>query len=227
MRLLFVAADAMEFSGLLPRLRDVEKVPLRLDWVRSGRLGEDEVLLVANGVGRERAGEATEQGWLQLRPDAVISTGFCGALDDRLRVADIVSATSVNATPAQRLTGSRPCHHGAVRSIDRVASTAAEKAELRSSGACAVEMEAAAVSEKAEAKGVPFYCVRAVTDLAGEDMANDFNAALRCDGHFDTMVILTGVMRRPAVRLPELLRLRKRCIEAARGLGDFFADCRF
>jgi len=83
------------------------------------------------------------------------------------------------------------------------------------------------VAARAEARGLPFYCVRAVTDLAGEDMANDFNMALRPDGHFDTMLILRGTLRHPLVRLPELLRLRNRCARAACVLGEFIADCRF
>jgi hypothetical protein len=90
-----------------------------------------------------------------------------------------------------------------------------------------VEMEAAAVAERAEAHGTAFSCVRSVTDLAGEDLENDFNSALRPDGRFATIQVLTGALRQPAVRLPELLRLRNRCALAAMSLGDFFADCRF
>jgi nucleoside phosphorylase len=108
-----------------------------------------------------------------------------------------------------------------------VAQTAAEKRRLRSGGGSVVEMEAAGVADRAAARGVPFYCVRVVTDLAGEDMANDFNRALRPDGHFATMSILRDTLRNPLVRLPELLRLRNRCVRAARVLGDFIADCRF
>jgi len=88
-------------------------------------------------------------------------------------------------------------------------------------------MEAGAVAERAEAHGLPFYCIKVVTDLASEDMANDFNSALRSDGHFDTMVILRSSLRQPLVRIPELIRLRKRCARAARVLGEFIADCRF
>jgi hypothetical protein len=88
-------------------------------------------------------------------------------------------------------------------------------------------MEAGGVAERAQARDVPFYCVRVVTDLADEDMANNFNQALRPDGHFATINILRGALRNPLVRLPELLRLRNRCIRAAGELGDFIADCRF
>ena len=121
----------------------------------------------------------------------------------------------------------RAHHIGVVCSIDHVAQSAAEKRQLRAGGASAVEMEAGGVAARAAAHGLPFYCVRVVTDLAGEEMANDFNAALRPDGHFATMRILQSALRHPLTRLPELLRLRSRCVRAARALGDFFADCRF
>lgn len=90
-----------------------------------------------------------------------------------------------------------------------------------------MEMEAAGVAERAATRGLPFYCIRVVTDLAGEDMANDLNGALRPDGHFATMLILRGAVSHPWARLPELIRLRRRSVRAACVLGDFVADCRF
>jgi purine-nucleoside phosphorylase len=120
-----------------------------------------------------------------------------------------------------------PHRAGAICSIDHVASTAAEKSTLHATGAIAVEMEAAGVAQRARTLGLPFFCIKSVTDLAGETMANDFNAVLRSDGHFDTMKILALGLRRPWVRFPELVRFRQRCLLAARSLGEFIADCRF
>jgi adenosylhomocysteine nucleosidase len=118
-------------------------------------------------------------------------------------------------------------HKGVVCSVDHVVQTAEEKAGLAASGASAVEMEAAGVAERAAAHRLPFCCVKAVTDLGNETLANDFNRALREDGHFDTIVLLRGTLRQPLVRIRELLRLRERCVRAANMLGDFFADLRF
>jgi len=202
-----------------------------LDWARLTPLGGHELLLVANGAGARRAASAVDAAADVFQPDAVISTGFCGALDPQLGVADVVVGTSVVAAdrsyPALPVSSSTAHQSGVVCSIDRIAQTAEEKCRLRASGAMVVEMEAAGVAARAQARALPFYCVRAVTDLAGETMANDFNAALRADGHFDTMVILRDTLRRPLARLPELCRLRQRSVRAARVLGDFFADCRF
>lgn len=219
MKLLVVAADRMEFAGIVARAGACES---------HVRLGGHELHLFAGGVGARCAAAAAEAG-LALHPDAVVSTGFCGALDPAMQIADIVVATSV-ATPdgsrytARTVPGGSNC---VVCSLDHVVQTAAEKHSLASRGFGVVEMEAAGVASRALAASLPFYCIRAVSDLADEDMANDFNRVLTPDGHFDTMKLLRSAVRRPLVRIPELLRLRKRCVRAAHALGDFFADCRF
>ena len=237
MRLLFVASDPMEYAGILARSADPRPARLAnvanvaVDWARSARLGSHTALFVANGAGSIRAATALGTAVAGFQPDAVVSTGFCGALDAELAIADVVVGTWVSdgarRYPLRPVTSGPPHRTGAICSIGHVAQTAVEKARLHASGAIAVEMEAAGVAGRAEEFDLPVYCVRTVTDLAGEDMANDFNGALRPDGHFDTMYILRSALRHPWTRVPELMRLRQRCVRAARVLGDFIADCRF
>ena len=219
MKLLVVAADRMEFAGIVARAGTCES---------NVQLCGNELHLVAGGVGARCAVAAVDAG-LSFHPDAVVSTGFCGSLDPRLQIADIVVATYVGTLDGMRY-AARAASGGANRavcSLDHVVQTAAEKRSLALQGFGAVEMEAAGVAARAQAADLPFYCIRAVSDLAEEDMANDFNRVLTPDGHFDTMKLLRSAVRRPLVRIPELLRLRKRCVRAAHALGDFFADCRF
>jgi adenosylhomocysteine nucleosidase len=202
-----------------------------VDWARLGKIRGHEVLLIANGVGRQRAASAVAEGCGSFEPERVVSFGFCGALDPRLAPGAVVVGTCV-AEGGRRfaglpVTGKAPFTEGIVCSIDHVACTAEEKRRLRAEGGSVVEMEAGGVAERAEALGLPFSCIRAVTDLASEDMANDFNRALRSDGHFDTMRIFGDALRQPATRVPELIRLLRRSSRAARALGDFLVDCRF
>jgi len=218
-RLLLVASDPREFAGIRRRCRS--RGP-------EARLAGHQLRLAARGVG-ERCAAAAVDDALDFRPEALVSTGFCGALDSRLRIADIVVAREVRATdgrcyPARTVPGAMHC---ALCTLDHVARLAEEKRQLAACGFGAVDMEAAGVAARALALGLPFYCIRAVTDLAMEDMVNDFNRALTPDGHFDTMKLLRDACRSPLARIPELLRLRKRSVRAARALGDFFADCRF
>jgi adenosylhomocysteine nucleosidase len=226
MRLLFVAADPMEFRGMLARASEVRRSNAPAQFGREARLAGHEALLVADGMGWKRAARAVAAGDA-FRPEAVVSTGFCGALDERLAIADVVSATRVVGDGREHLTCPAGSRTGVIVSIDHVAQTALEKKKLRETGAVAVEMEAAAVARAAAERGIPFYCIRAVTDLAGETMANDFNGALREDGHLDTINVLRGALCRPTTRIPELLRLKRRCVRAAEALGEFFVGCRF
>lgn len=227
MKILFVAADAMEFRGLLSHAGEARQEAARVDFARLARIGRHEAMLVANGAGWERAGAAVAAGD-GFGAEAVVSTGFCGALDPALGIADVVAGTEVAGAgrtyPCRPVAGPR---RGLIVSLDHVVQTGAEKRKLAEQGGLAVEMEAAAVAEAAEKRRIPFYCIRVVTDLACENLNNDFNGALRADGHFDTMFILRGALRRPTVRFPELLRLRRRCVRAAQALGDFIVGCRF
>jgi adenosylhomocysteine nucleosidase len=221
----------MEYRGILNRMeaRSTGHMPVR--WCRAGRLNGHELVLAANGVGWQRAAAAVDAAWTRSRPEAVISTGFCGGLDPQLQVGDVVVGTRVRDAgreyAAQPVSCAKSHVAGVVCSVDHVVQTAEEKRALHAKGNTAVEMEAAGVASRAEALGAGFFCIRAVTDVAGEDLANDYNRALRPDGQFDTMRIFRYVLTRPAARLPELFRLRQNCALAAQTLGEFFADCRF
>jgi len=230
MKLLLIASDRMELQGLLRRCEQARRADLSVDWSRMARLGSHDVLLAANGVGTRRAAAAVDAASAIFAADAIVNLGFCGALEPELGVADIVVATGI-ATAHGRFAAHQPAEApahlaGTVCSLDHVARTAEEKRDLHAAGWIAVEMEAAGVAARAEALDRPFYCIKAVTDLAGESMANDFNSALS-DGHFDTIKVLRSSLRHPSVRLPELFRLRKRGLRASKVLGDFVADCRF
>jgi len=195
-------------------------------------------------------------------PEAIVSMGFCGALDPALVIGDVFVATRIACANQRKGRASRatiertePQNHsgagrpfcavpgenlevclprtdaahstGVLASIDHVAQTAAEKASLRASGASAVEMEAAGVAERAAAYGVPLFCVKSVTDTAGENFTIDFNQALLSGGHFGTIRILRSALGNPGAAFPELIRLRHSCRIAARKLGEFIVACRF
>lgn len=228
---MLVGAEAREFSGVLKFCRKVRPLGWPVRWSRVALMNGREVLLAANGAGAARAAAAVEAAHAAGNLDLICSMGFCGALEDNMRIGDIFVAERVQADGAEYAAAkpetSRPHHTGVLASIHHVAQTADEKAALRRRGASAVEMEAAGAAATAAGFGLPFYCVRSVTDLAGESFRLDLNSALRSDGKFATMQLIAASCRRPLTLLPELLRLGRRSYTAARTLGEFLADCRF
>jgi adenosylhomocysteine nucleosidase len=167
----------------------------------------------------------------QCHPDAVIWTGYCGALDRELAAGELFVAVRVQADDAVfaaafPAAAGRGWKTGTLVSFDRVIGVA-EKVRLRETGAAAVDMEAGALALAAKRAGVRFYCIRAVLDRAEEEFDLDFNTLRGADGRFSRLKILKAALARPLVRLPELLRIESRGRKATRALGDFFANCVF
>jgi adenosylhomocysteine nucleosidase len=174
--------------------------------------------LVANGPGEELVKQALKN---RKAVTGIISIGFCGALDPALKIGDIVIS-------GERPITKHPFVAGVLYTSTRVAVTAKEKSALRqSTGAIAVDMEAATVERIAHEWGVPFRCVRVVSDTASEDMPLDFNQYRNAAGRFDLQRIILRAISSPFTVIPALLRLNENCRNASRKLGEFFADCRF
>jgi nucleoside phosphorylase len=237
--LLFIAADPRECTGWVSHWEAVHPVSLPVNWARAGRWKGRDVMAIASGAGAERAFAAVI---VASKPSAVCNIGFCGALDESLHVGDVVVALGVRDGSVMDETSIRTRIYetlvpgvgnveavlsGGIVSIHHIARTAAEKRNLRATGASIVDMEAAGVARAAEDLGLPFYCIRAVSDLAGEDFENDFDAALGPDGRFSIMRLLRGALASPRKRFGELIRLQQRTALASKNLGDFLADCTF
>jgi adenosylhomocysteine nucleosidase len=227
-----VAAEAREFSGVLRHAERVEKLDWPLDFARKVWLNGRVAVLVANGPGPKLAVEAVDRLRKQEEIAALVSTGFCGALDPSLQPCDIFVATEVISAQANHVavepaSSNHSAKTGKLLSNDRVVVTQSEKTELRSTGADAVEMEAAAVAERAREWNVPFYCIRVITDTAAESFPLDFNRMRDSEGRFSRARIIAAACKRPGVVFPELIKLNRRCNDAAKALGDFIAGCRF
>jgi hypothetical protein len=228
MELAFIAAEPREFSGFLPHVGNPTPTKLPVHWSRRATWKNRTVLLIANGAGPTQSAEAAA---VCDSSAAIINIGFCGALDSELRIGDVIVADKVffstQMFDCRSVSTSASFRHGAICSSARIAATAKEKENLRQSGAVAVEMEAGGIIPYARDRGLPFFCVRAVSDLAGESFANDFNAALGPDGRFRIGRLIGSALMQPHTRFPELIRLKQRCDLAAVKLGDFLDSCSF
>jgi adenosylhomocysteine nucleosidase len=112
-------------------------------------------------------------------------------------------------------------------SVGRVAATVDEKRGLAvATGAGVVEMEAAGVAAEAVRAGLPFYCLRAVSDGLEEELPMDFNRYRDSKGRFSRLRIAAACALRPWA-VPALLRFDRQCRGAAGILGDYLVHARF
>jgi adenosylhomocysteine nucleosidase len=226
--LLFIAAEPREFSGFLRHITNLAPTALPVHWSRRGSWKQHDVVLIANGAGPDQSAAAARA---FDSPAAIISTGFCGALDSELKIGDVIVADrvffSTQMFDCRPVTTSESFRHGAICSSARIVATAKEKEQLHRSGAIAVEMEAGGIAPYAQDRGLPLFCIRAVSDLADESFSNDFNAALGPDGRYRVGQLIGSALMRPHRRFPELMRLKQRCDRAAERLGTFLDSCSF
>ena len=226
-----VAAEAREFAGLRRRAEECTAVA---DW-QSGQAwvaqaGGLRWLLAANGPGGRLAGLATAEALRKARTAGVVSVGLCGALDDRFEAGTVVQAGEVmdrrgGRWAAGRVQGGAPTVR--VLSLDRVAVSRAEKRQLGAeSGAGIIEMEAAAVAAQAAEAGVPFYCLKAVSDGGDEELPMDFNRYRDGAGRFSRVRIGAACGLRPWLA-PGLLRFDRQCRRCIDRLGEYLVHARF
>jgi adenosylhomocysteine nucleosidase len=241
MAILYIAAEASELQPFAARLTGRRPLKWPLDYAQEGILDGRRILLAANGAGPKLATRALEIAIRAISAadlqssvlEAVFCVGFCGALQPDLREGQIVVATEIKAPgstevfPAWKVEAEQAFVSGTFVSQDRVAAAAVEKAELRDRfGAIAVEMEAFGVAARAKRAGLPFCCIKAVSDRADESFGIDVNRTRSPDGRISRVKIVLQGVARPSL-IPELFRLKRRADLAAGALGDFLVSCRF
>ncbi len=231
--LLLVAADWREFRPLCGLEGRFAPCEIGLRWAAWGALNGKLALLAAHGPGRENARQAVQVACAQFAVSAVVSTGAAGALDPDLRVGDTFLPSLVIEFRSQveyavRLPAFCPegARRGRLLTVDTVVQDADSKADLRESGADAVDMEASAVAAEAEVRGLPCYCVRAISDEAETSFPLDFNRARRGDGTFSGWELMAQAAVQPS-SWKELWALRRDAEVAFQALGNFLQGCEF
>jgi adenosylhomocysteine nucleosidase len=172
-------------------------------------------VLVCGGIGAEAARRACEAAIKLYQPSLVISAGFAGALDPELDVGRMLTPRVViDANDGSRTeVGSG---NGVLVSFNAVAD-AKQKVKLgKAYGADAVDMEAAAVARGADAHGLPFVAVKAISDDAGFEMPA-LDKFIARDGQFQAGRFVLFAAVRPWL-WPGVIRLRANTQKASSAL---------
>jgi len=202
-RVAVIAALPGELQPLVRGWRHESRRGVEL-WRR--RRGETEWIAACAGAGQDAALRA----WTEIARtgviDAAISTGWAGALRAGLaagrvyQLAGVVDARTGErfatdhlrrrAAPAGVESADAGLHPGSPENdavwlvtCERVANREDKPRLATAHGAGLVDMEAAAVARAAGARGIPFHCVKGVSD-GPEDRLPDFNRFISADGTF-------------------------------------------
>ncbi len=232
-RVAVVAAMEEEIHSLRQRLSDVERVALSAGSAVRGRLGSEEVLLMATGEGAV----AAEKGLSALLSDrnieALLVVGVAGAISPDLAVGDLVVVDSVrdergeislpDPSLLQRALALETVVRGGVVSVDRIVVEASAKQALWQSVGGGpfqvVDLESATYARLAAGKGIPYVVLRAVSDAASESLPLDFNEFRRPDGSINRGKVARHLIFHPQLVGP-LKSLRTRLRECSVSMAD-------
>jgi adenosylhomocysteine nucleosidase len=183
----------------------------------SRNLRNDSVRVVVSGMGPRNAERVVRAATIAHKPAAVLTCGFAGALDPQLTIADIVfQTTDAHLAALAQEAGGRAVK---IHCATGVAVSARDKAQLRQeTGADAVEMESGVIHKLCESAGIPCATVRAISDIAAEDLPLDFNALMTADDKLSSPRLALCIAKRPQ-KIPALMRLGKNSALAARKLS--------
>src|SRR5215475_4786470 len=154
-----------------------------------------ESALICSGIGPEAARRVATTVIQELRAQRVVSVGFAGALDPGLKVGDVLEPSIViNGKDGSRT----DIGSGKAILVSAVAVAGQDqKRKLREAYAAdIVDMEAAGVAQSAQAAGIEFSALKAISDVADFAMP-PMEEFVGEDGRFDTSRFVLHVAVRP------------------------------
>ncbi|MSU78739.1 MAG: hypothetical protein EXS16_11680 [Gemmataceae bacterium] len=221
-----------ESSAFLKRYRPTQRIAGVPCWASFCGPADRSVLVMETGIGKENVLRAID--WILTNPiiDAVayeprfvVLAGFAGALVDNLKVGDVICAAEIvdTAGSSWRIDPERMEPTERLVTVDRLIAKPEDKRQLASiSGAIIVDMESAYVAARCEAAGVPFACVRVISDEVTTAISPALTTLLT-GGNVAIWRLVLAVARRPLL-LPELLRLARDTKIASTRLADVLAE---
>jgi len=187
------------------------------------RSGENEWIAACAGAGVDAATRAFAEAEKSGPIDEVISTGWAGALREELvpgQTYDV--STVIDARTGERFVTTGPPNDCWLVTNSRVAD-AAEKQRLASTyEAALVDMEAAGVARLARMRGIPFYCIKGISD-GYSDHLPDFNRFISTDGQFQLLRFVFFALVRPW-HWRALIRMGENSSKAARSIAASVLD---
>jgi adenosylhomocysteine nucleosidase len=207
-----------------------ELKPLTRGWRHERRNGVDlwsfkngEWVAACAGAGVNQAAKAFAE-VEKLGPiTTVISTGWAGALRDDLAPgqANWVAGVIDTRTGERFVTAGQPSDCLLVTS-PRVADLPEKKRLASTYSAALVDMEAAGVARLARIRGIPFYCIKGISD-GHSDQLPDFNRFILPGGQFKLARFVLFALLRPWY-WHALIRMGENSRKAARNIAQSLLD---
>jgi adenosylhomocysteine nucleosidase len=177
-------------------------------------------IAVCAGIGRDAATHAFAEAASGRPLNAVLSIGWAGSLTSEIAPSAVCNmAQVVDARTGEQFQLVSSNRKLRLITSARVAD-AGEKSRLAQAypGGVLVDMEAATVARLATTRGIPCYCIKAVSDAVDERLP-DMNPFIGSRGEFRTAAFVASVILRPQY-WGALMNFGRNSAMAAANLGE-------
>jgi adenosylhomocysteine nucleosidase len=227
----FVFALPIEAGGFIDRLSGGIKTEGAGFVAREGGLDGRRMVVIESGAGRKNAAQATESLVFGHHPQWIISAGFAGALDGRLKQGDLLVADGIADVGGRhlaidlKLPPAPHLHVGRLLTVDRVIGEPSEKRDLGARhGALAVDMETLAVADVCSREKVRFLSVRVIIDEVDRALPRDIDLLVKKKSTAGRLGAAAGaIMRRPS-SVKDMWQLKEDALTASERLAKFLVS---
>jgi len=183
------------------------------------RTFDSELIAACAGAGVDAATRAFAEAEKSGLIDDVISIGWAGALREEFLSGQAYDvSTVIDARTGERFVAACPPSDCCLVTSSRVAGAGEKKRLAATYEAALVDMEAAGVARLAKMRGVPFYCVKGISDGVSAQLP-DFNNFISPDGQFELARFIVFAVLRPW-HWPALVRMGENSKKAAHNIAQ-------
>jgi adenosylhomocysteine nucleosidase len=157
-----------ESSGFLRRLHNKSQSDRNGVTAISGEIDNRAIEVFHTGVGQKVCRQRVDRFLQDRQFDCLISAGFAGALNDQLRVGDLLLAKNFSTLDLSKTRSSLadlPIHVANLLTVPSMIESREERKEIaQTTGAVAVDMETEFVARACAERGVPLLSLRVISD---------------------------------------------------------------
>src|SRR6266540_4584744 len=163
-----------ESSEFLRRLRHRTGIDRNGVRIVRGKIDDRMIEILHTGVGEKVCQQRVAEFLQDQQFDLLISTGFAGALNDQLKVGDLLLAknfSTVDLNERRSFFSRFPIHTADLLTVAVLIDSGEERNKIaRTSGAAAVDMETEFIARVCAEHGVPLLSLRVITDTPREPL---------------------------------------------------------
>ena len=213
-----------ESSEFLRRLRDRTGADRNGVRIIGGKINDRAIEVLHTGVGEKACRQRVAKFLQDQQFDLMISTGFAGALNDQLKVGDILLAknfSTIELNNRRKSFSSLPIHEADLLTVSALIDSSEKRLEIaRASGAAAVDMETEFIAGACADHGIPLLSLRVISDTLDEPFPAPTKVLFNIEQQRTNLLKLAAFFLAHPNRIPRLIQFARGIANARKILAN-------